>query len=283
MCDNTRLFLTPNRHESLWRNAAGPAAEKHYLVPTETRKREHNLNGEIVACRIHPAIGVARLGNSPTDSFIGPEVPGRYDTPPAGYHDQAGRLARQAARFRIYGFDAAGQVVKEITADEAEITWAVHLANKKAFWYRINLPLDIPEAKGELDHPQARPLERNARRNLNMSRDHPEVLIIDPGPRRISGANKNVDGGEKRYHFDQGRFFDIPVPLGELRTDDKGRLLVLGGSGASGSTIDGSFGRISDIRNNNNWYDDVSDGPVQATVVLAGRPLPAGGALLSGR
>ena len=247
---------------------------KHYPVRTETRKRKHNLNREIVECRIHPAIGVARLGNSPTDSFIGPETPGRYDTPPGGYHDQAGRIARQAARFRIYGINAAGEVVKEITAADAEITWAVYPANKKAIWYRINLPLDIPEAKDELDHPQSRGPERNSRRNRAMAIEHPDQLIIDPGPRRIGRANTNADGNDSRYHFDRGQFFGIPVPLGELRTDANGRLLVLGGFGASGSTLPQSLDRITDIRNNNFWYDDVADGPVTASVVLDGRPLP---------
>lgn len=235
---------------------------------------ESSLNDEIVACRIHPAIGVARLGNSPSKYFVGPEVPGRYDTPAGGYHDEAGRIARQAARFRIYGYNAAGEVVREITADDAEISWAVYLANKKAFWYRINLPLDIPEARGELDHPRSRGPDRNFRRNASMSREHPEVLVIDPGPRRIRGKDTNSDGGERRYHFDQGRFFDIPVPLGELRTDASGRLLVLGGFGNSGSTIPPPLGRITDIRSNNDWYDDTSDGPVEASVVLEGKPLP---------
>jgi hypothetical protein len=27
-------------------------------------------------CRIHPGIGIARLGNSPTEFFIGPEASG---------------------------------------------------------------------------------------------------------------------------------------------------------------------------------------------------------------
>ena len=228
------------------------------------------MNDEIIECRIHPAIGVARLGNSPGQYFVGPEVPGRHDTPAGGYHDEAGRIARQAARFRIYGYNAAGQVVREITADEAEISWAVYLANKKAFWYQINLPLDIPAARGELDLPP----DRNFRRNSSMSLEHPEVLVIDSGPRRIRGSNTNADGNDRRYHFDQGRFFDIPVPLGELRTDAHGRLLVLGGFGASGSTIPPPVGRITDIRNNDNWYDDTSDGPVEASVVLDGKPLP---------
>jgi len=232
------------------------------------------LNEEIVECRIHPAIGVARLGNSPTDSFIGPEVPGRYHEPAGGFHDAQGRIARRSARFRIYGYNADGGVVREITAGEANITWAAYLANKKAAWYRINLPLDIPEAKGELDHSRSRGPDRNSRRNRGTAPNNSQDLIIDPGPRRISGQSVNADGGNPRFCFDNGQFLGITVPLGELRTDEEGRLLVLGGFGASGTTQPEPFNRIRDIRNNDSWYDDASDGPVTASVVIDGKPLP---------
>jgi L-Lysine epsilon oxidase N-terminal len=49
---------------------------------------------------IHPAIGVARVGNSRDAMFFGPEVPGAL---PAGpFKDPAGAVAKQAARFRIF-------------------------------------------------------------------------------------------------------------------------------------------------------------------------------------
>jgi len=232
------------------------------------------LNDEIVECRIHPAIGVARLGNSPTDSFIGPEVPGRYPEPADGFHDAQGRIARRSARFRIYGYNADGELVREVTSGEANITWAAYLANKKAAWYRINLPLDIPEAKGELDHPHSRGPDRNQRRNRGIAPNNSADLIIDPGPRRISGRSINADGGDPRFCFDSGQFLGITVPLGELRTDEEGRLLVIGGSGASGTTLRAPFNRIRDTRNNDSWYDDTSDGPVTASVVIDGKPLP---------
>ena len=37
---------------------------------------------EIVKVAIHPAIGIARVGNSPTDHFFGPEVPGEAPSDP---------------------------------------------------------------------------------------------------------------------------------------------------------------------------------------------------------
>ena len=92
------------------------------------------MDQTIVAAAIHPAIGVARVGNSPTEYFYGPEVP--YPTPAGAgfYRDAQGALKRQAARFRIYGYNAAGEVVGEITRDHAEIVWTVNVANKKAAW-----------------------------------------------------------------------------------------------------------------------------------------------------
>ena len=60
--------------------------------------------------RIHPAIGVARLGDSPDDFYIGPEAPGVPPTfikpnDPSGTvglrRDSKNRIKRQGARFRI--------------------------------------------------------------------------------------------------------------------------------------------------------------------------------------
>ena len=50
---------------------------------------------EIVRCVIHPGIGIARIGNSPTDYFICPEVPGRLPDPGGSYKDAQGRIKRQ--------------------------------------------------------------------------------------------------------------------------------------------------------------------------------------------
>jgi hypothetical protein len=57
--------------------------------------------------------------------------------------------------------------------------------------------------------------------------------------------------------------------LGEMMTDDNGRLLVLGGHGNSGSFLSG-FGhpRIETYANSDGWFDDISDGPVMARLVM---------------
>jgi len=78
----------------------------------------------IVSCAIHPGIGVARVGNSPDEYFVGPEVPSLTPTPLGGFKDAQGRIKRQIAKFRIYGLDEHGTVVAELTPDHATtITW----------------------------------------------------------------------------------------------------------------------------------------------------------------
>ncbi|MDF2629599.1 MAG: hypothetical protein K0R39_3430 [Symbiobacteriaceae bacterium] len=213
----------------------------------------HPRDHEIVRAAIYPAIGVARVGNSEDEFFIGPEVNEPPAAEPGFYRDQAGALKRQAARFRIYGLNAEGKAVAELTAGDAEIHWTVHLANKKSAWYQFQLALDIPEAA------QAPP---SLLRNGNVG-DRSQ-LAIDPGVRHIHGANRHAKA------FDTGTFMGDAVYLGELRTDEAGRLVVLGGRGVSRS-YDGC--KVVTFGNNEGWHDDVSDGPVTAKVVFQGREL----------
>ncbi len=84
--------------------------------------------------------------------------------------------------------------------------------------------------------------------------------------REVEGTN----AGPER--FDDGSFFGTPVYLGEISTDHKGRLVVLGGHGVSRSS-DGSIAIT--FANNEGWHDDVSDGPVSAEVTLGDRILQA--------
>lgn len=213
---------------------------------------------EIVRAAIYPAIGIARVGNSPTEFFIGPEVATPERKPGSFYKDPKGALKRQAARFRIYGLDAKGQVVKELTAEDAKITWRVTVANKKAAWYEFNVAMDIPQATPT-------PL-----RNPNIT-DRTQLMITPPEV-KISGPNQSGKG----YAFDKGKFMGTPVYLGELMTDDKGRLLFLGGHGLSRSAYPNN--PPTTFANNEGWHDDTSDGPVDADVVYNGKPLQVEGA-----
>jgi hypothetical protein len=211
----------------------------------------------IVRAAIHPSIGVARVGNSPDGSFYGPEVTDPLPDPAGFYRDGSGALKRQSARFRVYGLDAGGKALAELTAANADIVWTVHLANKKAAWYEFQLAQDIPES---LSAPE------QMLRNITVS--DRASLAIDPGPRSITGAD--VQGGPQ-HTFDTGSFMGTPVYLGELRTDEAGRLVVLGGRGKSASH---TGARAVTFANNDGWHDDVSDGPVTAEVTIGGTTLP---------
>ncbi|WP_375414198.1 LodA/GoxA family CTQ-dependent oxidase [uncultured Bradyrhizobium sp.] len=227
------------------------------------------VDGVVVRAAIHPAIGVARIGDSPTEFFVGPEVVAPLAHTPDFYRDPvSGALKRQAARFRIYGYNAGGKVVGELTPDNADIRWTVHLANRKAQWYEFQAALDIPEA-ATLSVPRRNPAIHGASR---------QTLVIDPGPRSIAGKSVTDRAG---HVFDTGTFKGTPVTLGELQTDDLGRLLVLGGLGKSASP---SGAPVYDPANPNSfnnaadWYDDISDGPVTAAVSIDGRAIPVEGA-----
>jgi len=182
--------------------------------------------------KIHPAIGIARVGNSPDEFFVGPERVGPVPEPAGGFKDAECRVKRQAARFRIFAHHDDGST-QEVTDAEAQITWTVHLVNAKAA------------------HP--------GRGNSEPAAD----LTIDPGARTLSGPGQ-------RQELDTGviRFSGHPpvtVPLGEVRTDDANHLLVLGGHGSADSPAGNLIGSFW---GNPGWYDDVSDGPVSATVRL---------------
>ena len=86
---------------------------------------------QITNYKIHPGLGIARIGNSPTEFYVGPLAPGEIPNPQGGFKDKMGRIKRQAAEFRVFGYNKDGVAVKEITADDAEIIWNVHLANRK--------------------------------------------------------------------------------------------------------------------------------------------------------
>ncbi|MFZ0272634.1 MAG: LodA/GoxA family CTQ-dependent oxidase [Acidobacteriaceae bacterium] len=235
--------------------------------PTDPRPSSINPPCEdsvIVRAAIHPAIGIARIGDSETEYFVGPEVLDPAGEVPGYYRDGAGALKRQVARFHIYGYNAAGEVVRELNPSNADIEWTVQLANKKAAWYQFQAALDITDAAA-MTVPQ---------RNKSVPDTERSKLVIDPGPRSISGTSTS---GGKDHLFDTGKFKETVVPLGEIRTDENGCLLVFGGKGVSGSPSGAPIFRPDDGNSFNNaddWYDDISDGPVTATVSINGSPVP---------
>jgi hypothetical protein len=231
----------------------------------------------VVRCAIHPALGVARIGNAPIPDdpaqwdqgfYIAPEIPGREARSEGGYKTPEGKVKREAARFRIYGYDKQGRVVREITAEEAGIEWRVHLANRKTAWYQFLNAMDM-RSFALVTKPRNAAVQNAQRRQL----------VIDPGPRSIAGA---LQSG-RQYRFDSGyvSFPDaspIMVYLGELRTDEQGRLLVLGGLGSSASVYNQP---PTTFANNEGWYDDTSDGTVRAKVTIGDRTFDAEPAMVA--
>src|SRR5688572_8463643 len=213
----------------------------------------------IESVAVFPPIGIARVGNAEgaRDFFFAVEVPGSVPQPDGGFRDAEGRIKRQAVRFRVYARLRSGSTVELIASSGAHIEWRVEVANLKAGWYEFNQAMDLPDG---LSKPAAR---RNARAR------HREGLDIRPTPKAIAGKNESGP----QYVFGDGRFRNRFVYLGELRTDGEGRLAFLGGRGASASSPVGM--PPNTFANNENWHDDICDGPVRARVTLGGKVFEA--------
>lgn len=136
---------------------------------------------EIVKAAIYPSIGIARVGNSENEWYLGPEVPDPLPRPPGFYRDHTGALKREAARFRVYGLNQAGTIVRELTGSDAEVAWTVQLANTKAAWYGFQLALDIPESW----EPGATPTTLR-----NPMQPDRSALAITPRARTVSGREQ---------------------------------------------------------------------------------------------
>ncbi|MBE7172825.1 MAG: LodA/GoxA family CTQ-dependent oxidase [Williamsia sp.] len=213
---------------------------------------------------IYPPLGIARVGNS-SEFFLASNLPGQAPVPANGFKDDEGKVKKQAALFRVYALADKQQPIQEVTsADGALITWRVHVANRKAGWYQFMNALDLPG--------QAIP---GAPRNNAVTGDDRKNLIIDPGPRSICG--NNISGSA--YRFDGGKFYGTPVDLGEVRTDEKGRLTIIGGNGISAPKNAGV--QATTFANNDNWHDDVADGTVRASVQFNGQTYEADPAMIA--
>lgn len=209
---------------------------------------------DIARIAIHPAIGIARVGNSPDLFYFGPDVPSALPRSAGGFKDAAGALARQAARFRVYGIDANGKVVRELSASDGEITWTVDVANKKAAWYEFKTAFDLPIA------------ESVPRRNASLVGDARAQLVAASTGKRIAGA------GSTPVKLDGGTFMGGPVEFGELLTDEKGRLVVLPGDGRGYSPTNAPLNSFSD---NDDWCDNICDGSVRVSIKIGDRVIGA--------
>jgi hypothetical protein len=236
--------------------------------------------------RIHPAIGVTRVGNAAPDTcFLGPEVPGQgpleLNGQPVTQFKAAGQVRPQATRFRIFEYADFGQGLvpfQEITLGTSgirDIVWTAHLANRKASFHQFQGPAG--EEYDPMDQRTAQPSAplRNAAVTDRRS------LETDFGPRTLSAAT--YAGNQVPQVFDlagvpAGYAASWPLDsktrgpvipyLGQLRADAQGRLLVVGGKGAAGYQ-GATPPELPGYANNDGWFDDIADGPVTATVVLS--------------
>ncbi|WP_215223835.1 CTQ-dependent lysine 6-oxidase LodA [Echinicola shivajiensis] len=226
--------------------------------------------------KISPSVGIARLGNSKGQFCLSPDTIGGlpYEAdgqgnklgPIKNFKDEFSQVRRQGQLFRILRSDGT-----ELTANSPNVSsmeWTVHLANKKAAWYQYS------ELEGNLLYGEANSYKnrgvalRNAGKTTEADR---QTLIIDPGPRTVSGPNQNigfdksaVPSGYPAQYPPENVSSGMPITtLGDLKTDNQGRLVVLGGFGNAGGNEP-----LTSYGGSDTWHDDISDGPVYCTVTF---------------
>ena len=214
---------------------------------------------ELVSVKIHPSIGIARLGNHPTEYFVGPERENQFI-----HEDEINnfksedpldnnilKIKRQACRFRVFGYYDNGDVI-ELDDTKVDIEWKVKIANTKAIsngFYQIEMP--------------AAELRNNFVKGIDR-----EGLALKPKELSISGKNKTEKFEPCKFkviEVNGDELISDEIELGEIRTEQNGNLLVFGGFGNSGAVKDH---KIDNYVNNDYWYDDTADGYVKAKVTF---------------
>lgn len=295
--------------------------------------------------RIHPAIGIARVGNS-EEYYLGPETMAGMDgitaSDPMGglpiknkqetqtitsddLRDKEGKLKRQAARFKIYAYTdneiqqyptQAGSEIKVGSSVEINgttkivktILWQVHLANKKAnSWVEPDQGISAYNNNGQTPFirnpkfPGSAPMTGINEEEKTCTNSHAifaetarrETLVLDAGPHVVNmggqqsvkfnaiGQNSIISGVSSegidypkqfpKYPSDAPKN-EIIKCLGDMQTDNYGRLIVVGAYGyASGFKEKGVYDPNADLDNavnNDCWFDDTADGPVTAVLVF---------------
>jgi hypothetical protein len=223
--------------------------------------------------KIHPGIGIARVGRSTDGYFLAPETSDGRPTALSdageeiaftGYKDSAHTMRRQGVRFRIFEYDEDGgqhTLVREIASDEAPIEWTVKLASRKAAGVVMRTS-QSDEDGAEIVTP-----------GTGFRNDPP------PGKTRADLiASIDLTATGEKFRQDpplKAQFLGQPFYIGEARTDFRGRLVVLGGLGVS-DTWTGA--NLVHFLNNPGWHDDIADGPVDAKITLNGATHQAIGA-----
>ncbi len=218
---------------------------------------------------IHPSVGIARLGNSLQDDFcLSPTtiggLPTELDgTPVTSFKNSAGCIRRQGQLFKIYD-ETTGDEINLASPGVKSIVWTVHLANKKAAWYQYS------ELQGNLLYGPENSYEATGVPLRNNTQADRRSLIVDPGPRSISGESSPLIELDKN-----GAPAGYPVSfpnenptsgsaiksLGSITTDPHGNLIALGGYGNAGGDEP-----LTNYGGSDTWHDDTSDGAIYCTV-----------------
>lgn len=200
--------------------------------------------------KIFPPIGFARIGHD-DDYFVGPEVPGQgpievtTGLPVTRFKNaDKKRIRKQAARFRLFQSDDGVTWMPAVLPTGAIIEWSVTLENQKAAVDRPDQPPTSP----------TRPVIIAAMASMHIKAPKGSVSGADAVGASLTGP------------FTSGAF-NAMVKLGALRTDGQQNLLVLGGDGISGAPPNTPIG--ASYYRNPNWFDDVADGPVTASIRLS--------------
>src|SRR6516164_10676165 len=195
--------------------------------------------------RIHPAIGIARVGDAVRSDasndfyFVGPEIPGLaanvdpHSDAQREFKTPDGKVKPQAARFRIFEYEKGndgkfrpiGEVRTSDNTRAVKIVWTVHLANRKANFCAFQ------GQAGAEDNPLfasygTKPGLTARNDKLKTSVERKKWLELDPGPQRINGGDaatvahfaidrdlKKKKGGETKLKI---------RTLGQLRSDTDG-------------------------------------------------------------
>ncbi|CAE6388387.1 unnamed protein product, partial [Rhizoctonia solani] len=234
------------------------------VVPTPSdryRRSPENLGGASELAIVGEHYGAF----DSNEYFIGPDVPGVEPIPDAGFKDSDNKIKKQAARFRVYAFDKDSKPLGEIKRQDYSMKWTVHVCNKKAAWLNLRGRYEKETWQLRNESVQGWPLGMDPNYEYTNTRNK---LIIDSGEQLIeSGKDHSVAlVGE----FQGSLVSPIQVQLGELRTDESGRLLVLASDGQSFS-VNGAQ-ELNSQYDNADWVDKMCDGSIRITVGSHSQP-----------
>lgn len=197
------------------------------------------------------------------------------------------------------GDNIGGKVIKDII-------WQVHTANKKNNNFTITSIVDgKPEEEGIIAYQNENtPPVRNPKfgDDLNTALRR-QQLVVDPGPRALSVTSDSntclsFDKKTPDSFIKEGKiataapcypksfpddFFYMFNPLGEISSlgemrieENTARLIVTGGFGKASGILGNKsdkykkccIPKLNGAIDNDDWFDDTSDGPVTATIVF---------------